>query len=77
MDEDSLKCAIKLKAQHNEGGKITDPLSLNITDSCIQSNLCSVGICIGQDSSSIDESIGKKREAASSCERTFHVTRKQ
>jgi hypothetical protein len=44
-DEDSLECATKLKAQHNEGENIFDPL--NITDSYICSNLSCVGISIG------------------------------
>jgi hypothetical protein len=42
-----------------KGRKNTDPLSFNFTDSCIQSNLCFVGIHIGQDRSSINASLAK------------------
>jgi hypothetical protein len=56
-DEDSLKRASKLKAQHDEGDNNPDPLSLNISDSCIQINLSSVGIHLGQDNISMNASL--------------------
>jgi hypothetical protein len=64
-DEDSLKRASKLKAQHNESDNNPDPLSLNISDSCIQTNLSSVGIHLGQDSVNTNASLQKFKGAAS------------
>jgi hypothetical protein len=63
-EEDSLTRATKLKAQRNEGDKDTDPLNFNLSDLCIESNLCSVGISLGHGKCSINESISKLREAA-------------
>jgi hypothetical protein len=65
-DEDSLERATKLKAHRNEGENISGPLSINITDSCICSNLSCVGISIGQEKDSVDASIAILREATSS-----------
>jgi hypothetical protein len=47
----------------NEGDKNTDPLNLNLSYLCIESNLCSVGISLGHGKCSINESISKLREA--------------
>jgi hypothetical protein len=64
-DEHSLKRTSKLKAQGNEGDKNPDPLSFNLTDLCIQENLSSVGIMLGQDHCSIYASLGILRESVS------------
>jgi hypothetical protein len=63
-DEDPLKRASKLKAERNEGDNNPDPLSLNISDSCIQTNLSSVGIHLGQDSVSMNASLHNLKGAA-------------
>jgi hypothetical protein len=46
-DKNSLNRASKLKAQCNEGDNNPNPLSLNISNCCIQTNLSSVGIHLG------------------------------
>jgi hypothetical protein len=62
--DDSLERASKMKALRNEGDNDLDISCFNIVDSCIQSNLLSVGISLGQDRSSVSESIARIKHAA-------------